>query len=353
MADQKLVDDILDALYFPGTSRARRPVHTVGIGVTGWFEPSPVARNYCEAEHFTSKEPVKVTMRFSNGLGYPETHDGWSDVRGMAVRFHPEHGKATDLISMTLPVFFSPDAETFLAFAKAARPVPCKRESAWQKLKDYLALRLPMPDPHPGQSERPDEPATAFADAHGWAQPAVLDTSQIGAPVSYVRAAYHAVHAFIVHGDDKVERWVRFSWQPVAGVMNTNMLNTDPPLAPARLEYLQDDMRRRLKDGTERFTLVMAIGEVGDDFDDPTRQWPLHRRRIIMGELTLTSVPEDQQTFGERLSFNPWLLPEKGMRASADKVLAIRRQAYETSSKGRGAIPCPFSGAASETGARP
>ena len=43
----------------------------------------------------------------------------------------------------------------------------------------------------------------------------------IGAPESYARASYHAVHTFMVTAPDGVRRPVRFSWQPVAGVRNT------------------------------------------------------------------------------------------------------------------------------------
>jgi catalase len=333
----KLVQNIMEALMVPGGSPQRRPVHTVGIGATGHFEASEVAKRYCISEHFLA-DRVRVTMRFSNGMGVVEPHDGWRDVRGMAVRFHLSKGKATDLIAMTLPIFFAPDAKTFLQFARAARPREVTRQSIWQKILAYLSLELPAPDPYRGQTARPDEPANEFADQHDWAKPAVLVASQIGAPVSYVRAAYHAVHSFAVTGTDGQERWVRFHWQPVAGV-----LKTDPKMEP-QAEYLGDDLRRRLGKGTERFTLMMTIGESGDNLLDPTSQWPLHRRRIMMGTLTLDAVAADQQAQGERLSFNPWLLPETGMRASADPVLAIRRDVYEYSSKQRHGIPCPFSG---------
>lgn len=341
MADPALVENIVHALDVKGGSTTRRPVHTVGIGVTGVFEALPVAAQFCSAEHFTS-EKVDVTVRFSNGMGVVEEHDGWSDVRGMAVRFHLSEDRATDLVAMTLPVFFAPTPDTFLEFANAARPQHCEPKSPWSKIGDYLKLQLPMPDPYPGQKERANEGATAFADTHVWAQPAVLKASSIGAPVSYVRADYHAVHTFVVTGGDGVERWVRFQWSPVAGVLN------EDPRKPPRNEYLQKDLRDRLAHGTERFTLMMTIGEVGDAFDDPTRQWPPHRRRVMMGTLTLDHVPEDQDAFCEKLSFNPWLLTD-GIRPSDDPVLRIRKDVYEYSSDRRGGSPCPFAGNGGKT----
>lgn len=334
MDNSALVEKIVHSLDIKGGSFERRPVHTVGIGATGFFEASDVAQEFCIAGHMSGAK-IPAEIRFSNGMGIVAEHDGWSDVRGMAVRFHLADGSATDLVSMTLPLFFAPTPEKFLEFAMHARPEPCKPVSPWRKILDFLHLQLPMPDPYPGQTERGNEGAIAFADTHVWAQPSVLQAAGIGAPVSYVRAAYHAVHTFIVQGKDGTERWVRFHWQPVAGV-----LNTDPAKPPVDA-YLKDDLKTRLKDGIERFSLMMSIGETGDKFDDSTQQWPPRRKRIMMGTLTLQNVPEDQQTYNEKLSFNPMNLTD-GIRASEDPVLKIRKEVYEFSSKRRGGIPCPF-----------
>ena len=62
----RLVQAIIDNLLEPVP--ARRPVHTIGVGVKGKFVASDVARTYCVAEQFNG-EPVDVSVRFSNGLG--------------------------------------------------------------------------------------------------------------------------------------------------------------------------------------------------------------------------------------------------------------------------------------------
>jgi catalase len=83
-------------------------------------------------------------------------------------------------------------------------------------------------------------------------------------------------------------------------------------------------MRARLTKGPARFSLMMPIGTMGDDFNDSTRVWPPHRRRVVMGALTLAEdVPEDQVEGCEKLSFNPWLLIE-GIEPSYDPVLRVR-----------------------------
>jgi catalase len=335
MDDPDIAENLVDALVLPDGSPNLRPVHAIGIGASGFFVASEVARDYCVAEHFQGAR-IPVTVRFSNGSGSAVQHDGWSDVRGMATRFHLSQDAATDLIAMTLPEFFTPTAETFLDFAKTARPASFSRESPWRKILDMLLLTLPMRNPYRGEKVRPDEGAMRFADRNGYAQLAVFQAASIGAPVSYVRATYHAVHTFIVTAPDGARRWVRFTWQPIAGV-----LTTDPKATPCD-RYLQKDLHDRLDKGPACFSLMMSIGEAGDDFNDPSRPWPPHRARVMMGTLTLVGVPEDQVANCERLSFNPWLLT-KGIEPSDDPVLRVRHEAYEISSKRRGGAPCPFS----------
>ena len=123
----------------------------------------------------------------------------------------------------------------------------------------------------------------------------------------------------------------------VDGVLNTNPLETPVD------DYLHAELRARLAKEPARFSLMMVIGELGDAFDDSTKPWPPHRKRISMGELTLDAVPEDQEADSEKMSFNPCLLTD-GIDLSDDPVLRIRKQVYETSSDWRGGTPCPFSG---------
>lgn len=342
----KIVDELAEVCKCPG----KRPVHTLGIGATGFFEASPVAQAFCAAKHFQGTK-IPVTVRFSNGAGSAVRHDEWSDVRGMAVRFHLDGDRdgdsATDLIAMTLPTFFTPTPEAFLDFAIAAKPAPCVRESPWRKIIDYLRMTPPMRDPYPGQTVRPEEGGMRFADQNRSAQLAVLQAASIGAPASYVRADYHAVHTFIVKAPepDGTRRWVRFTWQPVDGVLPKRP--PDPPVDDYLPDddYLNETLRARLATGPARFSLMMMIGEAGDDFDDPSRPWPPHRVRVMMGTLTLRAVPDeaDQKDRIDRMSFNPLLLTD-GIEPSGDPVLAIRRDAYEYSSERRGGIACPFAG---------
>lgn len=335
MNDAELAEKLVRVLQRPDGDTKLRPVHTIGISATGFFEPSPIARNFCKAGHFCTDRSDVIT-RFSNGSGAAQVHDGWSDVRGMAVRFHLSDGKDTDLIAMTLPEFFAPTPEGFLDFAEMAKPKPYKGQTPWQKIAGLLQLILPARDPYPGETISPDEGAIQFADENAYAQLGVMQAAEIGAPVSYVREAYHAVHTFVVTGEDGTQRWVRFSWQPIAGV-----LKTDPHKTPVD-DYLRQELQDLLAQEPARFSLMMMIGEIGDDFNDSSRPWPPHRKRIMMGTLTLNAVPEDQIADNEKLSFNPGLLTD-GIALSDDPVLQIRVKSYQVSSDWRDGSPCPFS----------
>ncbi len=343
MGDLGLAKRLVDALHlgFPDNNRPDlRPVHTFGVGATGHFVASDVAHDFCVAEHFQGKQ-ILVTMRFSNGSGSVVQRDGWSDIRGLATQFHLDNNRATDLLAMTLGEFFTPTIETFLSFAEATPPKPVFRESVWRKICDLLCLTLPLPDPYPGQTTSPNAGAEEYANKHAESQVPVLQATFLGAPVSYTRATYHAVHAFVVEAPDGARRWVRFTWQPVAGMLTTDADPDIDPHKPPVDDYLRKELRDCVAEAPARFLLMMSIGEAGDDFNDPSRPWPPHRNRVVMGTLTIDAVPKDQTENCERLSFNPMLLVA-GIEASDDPILRARRCAYEYSRKRRGGNPCPF-----------
>lgn len=336
MAERDMAQQLVDAVIadFPDHKPGTRPAHTVGIGVKGTFQASPVAADWCIAEHFRGQE-VPCSVRFSNSSGSPEQHDGWADARGMATRFHLEGGAATDLIAMTLREFFSPTPEDFLEFAKAAIPVPVEPPNPWRKIADMLRLFPPLPDPYPGQKTSSVSGSMAFASVHAASQLAAFDAALLGAPVSYARATYNAVHTFVITAPDDTLRYVRFFWQPVAGVEMVN------PALPPVDDYLQPELRERIAEWPVEFHLLMTVGEMGDPLYDPTKNWPLHRARVNMGTLTLTEVPEDQETHCEKLAFNPGRLTP-GIAMSDDPVLHARKEAYELSRELRGGLACPF-----------
>src|SRR5258708_39259116 len=148
---KRLVQVIIDNL--PEPVPGRRPVHTIGMGVKGKFVASDVARTYCIAEHFNG-QPVDVSVRFSNGLGGLEQHDGWSDVRGMATRFYLSDGRGSDLRATTLGEFFVRSVEDFFEFAEGSKFEQDRRRGWRLKLGGIRRLKVPPRNPYPNDTKK-------------------------------------------------------------------------------------------------------------------------------------------------------------------------------------------------------
>ncbi len=322
--------DALEADY-PDHGAGLRPVHAVGIGVTGSFSASEAAKHFTFAEQFQGGH-IPVTVRFSNGSGSPTEHDSALDVRGMAVKFHLQNGGESDLIGITLPIFFAQTPEEFLQFAAAGVPEPDPPETWLQRLIDMLQLRSP--------ARRPDfrDDGTAgvvhYANTHMAARPGTVAATMLVTPSSYARAEYHALHTFKLIANDGTETFARFEWDPVAGVM--------PFLEKGVHDrYLHQELADRLNRGPVRFVLRINLAGQGDDINDPTKVWDTTRPRIVLGELWLTALAGVDGAGCEHLSFNPTRLAP-GLACSDDPVLAARRDAYQYSCEKRGGSGCPF-----------
>lgn len=348
---------LYDALVsdYPDHRADLRPVHAVGIGATGYFVASDAARRYTYAEQFQG-EHTPISLRFSNGSGSPDEHDSALDVRGMAVKFHLRDGGESDLIAITLPVFFAQTPQGFLQFAAAGVPEPDKPEGWFQRLLDMLQLRAP--------ARRPDLPEDGtvgvlkYANKHMAARPGTVAATMLVTPVSYGRAAYHALHTFKMIAADGAVTYCRFDWDPVAGVQPIEEGVSDPyrptessaqtGLDPSQKKdsdnrFLHQELRNRIKAGPVRFVLRMNVAGQGDDINDPTKVWDTTRLRVVLGELWITDIAANDGTACESLSFNPTRLAP-GIECSDDPVLAARRGAYEYSCRVRGGSGCPVGG---------
>lgn len=318
---------------YPDHRAGMRPVHAIGIGATGHFVASNAAARYTVAEQFQSGQ-VPVTLRFSNGSGSPVEHDSALDVRGMAVKFHLKDGGASDLIAITLPIFFAQNPEEFLQFAAAGVPVPDKPEGWLQRFFDMLQLRAPARPP-----DLPDDGTAGvlrYANRHMAARPGTVAATMLVTPSSYGRAAYHALHTFKLIAADGAVTFARFDWEPVAGVHPFEEKGPHD-------QFLHEELRERLNRGPIRFVLRMNIAGQGDDINDPTKVWDTTRIRVVMGELWITSLAAADGAGCEQLSFNPTRLAP-GIECTDDPVLAARRGAYEYSCRLRGGSGCPVGG---------
>lgn len=296
-----LPEQIVDAIHdINGRHEGTRAVHAKGILCSGTFTAAPEAAALTRAAHMRG-EPVRATVRFSNGGGDPGSPDSAKDGRGLAVKLYLEDGSRTDLVAITLPRFFVRTPEDFLDFTRARKP-----------------------DPETGQPDL--EKLGAFLEAHPEALPAIQHALSQPAPASYAQLEYHGIHAFKWIAPDGRERWVRFSWRPAAGEAGLS----DDELAEMSPDYLQEEIRERLGREPVEFTLEVAIAEEGDDPDDPTEPWPDDRERVAVGTLRIEELDATRERDGDVLVFDPTRVTD-GIELSADPILHVRPEAYAVS----------------------
>src|SRR4051794_20156031 len=99
---ERLVD-ALNGAY--GVHAGHRAAHAKGLLCAGSFTATAEASELSRAVHLRG-DPVRAHVRFSNGGGDPSVPDTTRDARGMAVKLYLPDGSTTDVIGITLPVFF-------------------------------------------------------------------------------------------------------------------------------------------------------------------------------------------------------------------------------------------------------
>jgi catalase len=301
MAGGDLSEQIIDAIEaITGRHEGYRAVHAKGTLCAGTFHPSARAAEVCRAAHFQDGD-VRAHVRFSNGSGDPENRDAAQDGRGMAVKLYLPEGGTTDIVCISRRQFFVRTPEDFLEFTRARKP-----------------------DPETGQPDL--EKLGAFLGAHPEAGPAVQEQVESKAPVSYATTDYNSLHAFRFTAPDGTQRWVRYHWEPEAGVAT---LESEEAEAKDR-DYLQHELAERLEAGPAGFVLSVAVAEEGDPLDDPTQAWPNERETIELGRLEVTALAFDRDRDGDVLVFDPIRVTD-GIETSDDPILQARSDAYAES----------------------
>ena len=296
-----LPEQIVDAIHeINGRHEGTRAVHAKGVVCEGTFTASADASRMTRAAHMQG-DPTRATVRFSNGGGDPATPDSAKDGRGLAVKLYLEDGTRTDLVAITLPRFFVRNPDDFLEFTRARKP-----------------------DPDTGQPDMAK--IGAFLDKHPEALPAIQHALSQPAPASYAQLEYHGIHAFKWIAADGEERWVRFSFKPLAGEAGLS----DDEAAAKPPHYLQDEIRERLGREPVEFALEVAIAGDGDDPSDPTEPWPDERERVVVGALRVERIDTTREREGDVLVFDPTRVTD-GIELSDDPILRVRPDAYAVS----------------------
>ncbi|MEA2398492.1 MAG: catalase [Thermoleophilaceae bacterium] len=306
---ERLVDAIND---LTGRHHGFRAAHAKGTLCAGEFTPAAAAGELTRAAHMQG-DPVRVSVRFSNGSGDPGAPDGERrDGRGMAIKFYLPDGSTTDIVAITIPVFFVRTPEDFLGFTQARKPDPETGEIDMEKVGAFLG----------------EHPETAAA------LQLILPT--FVPPVSYATCLFNSLHAFQLVNESGEGRFVRYRIEPEAGAQAVPEDEIDG-LSP---DYLQDEIRDRLARGPVRFTLMARLAGEGDPLDDPTVAWPDERELVELGRLELTGLDTSREVGDDILVFDPTRVTD-GIELSDDQILRVRSPAYSVSVERRSGAPPP------------
>ncbi|HVN51175.1 MAG TPA: catalase family peroxidase, partial [Acidimicrobiales bacterium] len=297
VSDPDLGEALVDAVQaVTGVHPGRRVLHAKGVGAEGRFRSSGAAAHLTTAPHLQPAAEVGVVVRFSNGSADADAHDGARDGRGMATKFRLDDGSSTDIVALSLPVFFVRTTDDFVEFVRARQPDPTTGEMDLDRVLGLLG-------------------------AHPEAQLAAQLSVAAPAPASYSQVTYHGVHVFWMVGAAGERTPVRYRWEPATP---GDGLPDDEAMARPR-DYLADALAADLDAGPVRFDLHVVVGEPGDPVGDPTSPWPDDRASVVAGTLELTS-----RTDAEPLIFDPTNVVD-GIECSDDPILAARAAAYSVS----------------------
>jgi catalase len=297
-APELVIRQIVDAMRaLAGPHPGFRPVHAKGLVCSGTFRGSADAARVSRASHFAG-QMVRVVVRFANGAGNPDVHDGVPNVRSMAVKFQLSDGKSADILANSVEGFVARTPEELLEFLRAQLP------------------------PAPGG--RPDpEAVPRFLASHPGGRAFVERLTKRPVPASYAQTAYFAEHAFRFTAADGRGRFGRYRFVPQAGEA---FLSPDDGGKRSQ-SFLREELEGRLKTGPAAFRLLLQLAEVGDPTDDVTALWPESRQLVELGRLEVTGISPSSAADERRLIFDPANLTD-GIDLSADPVLLARSAAY-------------------------
>ena len=295
--------ELVDAIGKAGGSfPGHRAAHAKGVVLAGMFTPADGASALTRAAQFAG-EPSRVTVRFSNGGANPDSNDAEvGDGRGMATKFYLADGTTTDIVGLSLPVFFVRNPEEFLEFTLA-------RAESFEKVGEFIGS-------HPATMQAVQQIA-----------PTLIP------PRSYATLAYNSIHAFRLVNADGDARWVRWRWLPEAGaewLPEEEREGQDP-------NFLQSEIFDRLP---VRFTLVARVATEDLPTDDPTAAWPEDLETVEMGTLELTGPETERETGEDVMVMDPTRVTD-GIETSDDPILHVRSHAYSVSVERRSGVPRP------------
>jgi catalase len=289
-----LASEIVDIFYkIYGTHPGFRVNHAKGIVAEGCFVATPAAAALSRAAIFDGS-PIPFTVRFSNDGGFPAIPDGApGNIKGMAVKFHLPGGAEVDIVMLAIKTFPMATGEGF---------------------RDLLFAISESPE---------DAPTPTKFDEFAASHPTVLASfNSAGTPDSFAHEEYRGLNAFIFVDKAGRRQAVRYIMKPEKLVYLTADEAARQPL-----DFLIDDMPQRVAVKPVVFQFTAQLAEPGDKTDDPSQPWPIGRRVVDLGVLTVHRVLADSRERQKDLLFLPTNLID-GIELSDDAMPVIRSAVY-------------------------
>jgi len=281
-----------------GLHEGYRRNHAKGVCVLGKFISNGNASTLSRASVFSKGESA-VTGRFAIAGGNPGAPDYTVPVRSMALAFQQANGEQWRTGMNAMPFFPVSSVESFYELQTATLP-----DAATGK-------------PNP-------EKLAAFVTKHPEIKPFFAWAKQYIPSASWASDRYNSLNAFRLIDKAGKEHLVRWSMVPHASVV---------PISDAdkqNKDFLQQDLQRRLEQGSLEWDLVFTLAQEDDKGNDATKAWPADRKTVNAGTLVLNKTLPQQQGPCNDINFDPLILPD-GMAASDDPILNARSSAYAKS----------------------
>ncbi|MCV7396868.1 catalase family peroxidase [Mycobacterium paraseoulense] len=270
--------------------------HAKGLSAVGTFASTGAGAAICRAAVLRAGS-VPLIGRFSLSGGLPDQADARTTVRGLGLLFQGPGGQQWRTAMVNIPVFPDRTPQGFYDRLLASQPVPGTGK----------------PDP---------DKMAAFLDRHPETVAAMKVIKQAPPSAGFADSAFYGLNAFrftSAAGATVPVRWAAVP-QQAAGT----------PGPTGGKDYLFDDLIRVLAQRPLSWRLVLTIGEPGDPTNDATKPWPVARRTVDAGTITITAVQTEAPGNARDINFDPLVLPD-GIAASDDPLLAARSAVYARS----------------------
>ncbi|MCV7438497.1 catalase family peroxidase [Mycobacterium seoulense] len=270
--------------------------HAKGLSAVGTFASTGAGAAICRAAVFRAGN-VPLIGRFSLSGGLPDQADVSTTVRGLGLLFQGPDGQQWRTAMVNIPVFPDSTPQGFYDRLLASQPVPGTGK----------------PDP---------EKMAAFLDRHPETVAALKVIKQAPPSAGFADSAFYGLNAFRftnAAGATVPVRWAAVPQQ-----------SAGTPAPAGGKDYLFDDLIRVLSQRPLSWRLVLTVGEPGDPTNDATTPWPVSRRTVDAGTITVTAVHTEAPGNARDINFDPLVLPD-GITASDDPLLAARSAVYARS----------------------